>query len=161
AIVAKELAAAGKTVLLLEAGTDGSLGPSNYAARVAQFYATNAKVPNSPYPSEPDAPQPDVLDLPHSNPPDPYPSTTGYFVQQGPQPFGSDYTRSLGGTSLHWLAESLRMVPNDFMTKTLYDQGVDWPIQYETLEPYYCMAEEELGVAADVADQEVCGIWFE
>ena len=42
------------------------------------------------------------------------PDDTGYFVQDGPLPFGSDYTRSQGGTMLHWLGTCLRMVPSDF-----------------------------------------------
>ena len=31
--------------------------------------------------------------------------------------------------------------------KTLYGVGRDWPISYDELEPYYCRAEDEIGVA--------------
>jgi choline dehydrogenase-like flavoprotein len=169
AILAKELTLAGKRVLLLEAGTNETFGPNtyapaSYAMHVQNYYAAPAKVPNSPYKEEPQAPQADVLDLPQPPPvgkvPWPKPWDKGYLVQAGAQPFGSDFVRSLGGTSLHWLAESLRMLPSDFATRTNYGFGVDWPITYADLEPYYCRAEEELAVAAEVQDQEVCGIWF-
>jgi len=35
--------------------------------------------------------------------------------------------------------------------KTLYGQGVDWPITYDDLEPFYGEAENEIGVAGDSA----------
>jgi choline dehydrogenase-like flavoprotein len=47
------------------------------------------------------------------------------------------------------------MLPNDFKTKSLYGHGVDWPISYEDLRPYYEMAEYEIGVAGEVADQKL------
>ncbi len=161
AIIAKELTRAGMRVALLEAGTDGALGPENYAKRVEQNLRASAQVPNAPYGASEAAPQADVLDLPTERSPDTYPWTKGYLVQNGPQPFGSDFTRMLGGTSLHWLGESLRMVPTDFELKTNFGVGVDWPLAYADLEPLYRRAELELGVAADVEDQAVCGIWFE
>ncbi|MCA8967989.1 MAG: GMC family oxidoreductase, partial [Planctomycetes bacterium] len=45
-----------------------------------------------------------------------------------------------------------RLVPNDFRLKTLYGQGVDWPISYDDVEPFYAEAESEIGVAGDSAD---------
>ncbi len=50
-----------------------------------------------------------------------------------------------GGTC--WTGNVPRFHPNDFKTKTLYDRGVDWPLTYEDLEPYYVMVEEEMGIA--------------
>jgi choline dehydrogenase-like flavoprotein len=50
-----------------------------------------------------------------------------------------------GGTC--WTGNVPRFHPNDFRTKTLYGRGVDWPITYEDLEPFYVQAEEEMGVA--------------
>ena len=31
--------------------------------------------------------------------------------------------------------------------KTNYGVGRDWPMSYDEIEPYYCRAEDELGVA--------------
>lgn len=54
--------------------------------------------------------------------------------------------RIVGGTSLFWGGYCPRYQPNDFVTKSKYGYGVDWPIAYEELEHYYCEAEEWLQV---------------
>jgi choline dehydrogenase-like flavoprotein len=53
----------------------------------------------------------------------------------------------VGGTTWHWNAVAWRFLPNDFKLKSRYGVGRDWPIDYDTLEPYYYQAEVELGVA--------------
>jgi choline dehydrogenase-like flavoprotein len=151
AIVAAELGAAGRSVLILEAGPAAARTWAEYGANVERFHATAAKVPNSPYATSADAPFPTVLDI--STPPD----DAGYFVQEGQQPFSSDYLRSAGGTTLHWLGTCLRMLPHDFELESRYGVGRDWPIGYDDLLPYYERAEYEFGVSADVADQEYLG----
>jgi choline dehydrogenase-like flavoprotein len=45
-----------------------------------------------------------------------------------------------------------RHVPADFRLAADYGVGVDWPIDYQDLEPWYCEAEAELGVAGDHAE---------
>lgn len=158
AIVAKTLANAGYQVLVLEAGLEvgmefeSSKAYANYQSYLDTFYLANAKVPNAPYPNLANAPSPNVLDL--SPIQGTTPDTTGYFVQNGPLPFASDYARTPGGTTLHWLGTCLRMLPNDFKMNSTYGQGVDWPITYDELKPYYELAEREIGVSGDVADQK-------
>ena len=155
AIVARALTRAGKRVLVLEAGQAADLdGPDAlraYQGYLDRYYEASAKVPNSPYPNLPAAPSPDVLDL--TQIPPGTVSDSGYFAQRGPLPFASDYIRVPGGTTMHWLGTCLRMLPNDFRLSSTYGQGVDWPISYEDLRPYYEMAEREIGVSGDVADQ--------
>jgi glucose dehydrogenase len=58
----------------------------------------------------------------------------------------------IGGTATHWAGIALRMIPQDFQTKTLYGFGDDWPIGYDDLEPYYSRAEALLGVSGTDAD---------
>jgi len=58
----------------------------------------------------------------------------------------------IGGTATHWAGITLRMMPEDFRTKTLYGFGDDWPIGYDDLEPYYGRAEALLGVSGTDAD---------
>ena len=156
AIIAKELTSYGKRVLLLEAGEGPSDSPeaywNQYGKYLSEFYRALAKTPNSPYPKNPNAPVPSVLDFHNIRG---NPDTSGYMVQNGPLPFSSNYVRALGGTTLHWLGTCLRMLPNDFRLKSLYGQGVNWPIGYRDLEPYYVKAEREIGVAGDVEDQQV------
>lgn len=154
AILARTLTQAGKSVLLLEAGLEAGLaleGESAYAgyqAYVKTFYEKANKATNGPYPQLPAAPSPDVLDIKAKTPYD-----TGYLVQQGPVPFASDCLRAPGGTTMHWLGNVPRMLPNDFRMFTLYGQGVDWPFDYEALRPYYELAEFEIGVSGSVDAQ--------
>lgn len=160
AILAGELARAGaRRVLVLEAGVATGRTWAEYQANVEQYRAAGFKVPNSPYYSPPDVPSPNVLDIRQLTPGS-LPDDTGYFVQDGPLPFGSDYLRAQGGTMLHWLGTCLRMVPADFEMESRYGQGTDWPISYEDLSPFYDRAELELGVAANVEDQAYLGIEF-
>jgi choline dehydrogenase-like flavoprotein len=119
---------------------------------VDHYFQQTIKVPNSPYPDNLDAPTANVKNL-APIPADP-PADKGYLVQMGPFPFLSDYTRSLGGTTMHWLGTTPRMLPNDFRMKTEYGHGVDWPISYQDLRPYYEKAEREIGVSADVEEQD-------
>jgi choline dehydrogenase-like flavoprotein len=63
--------------------------------------------------------------------------------------FRSTYQRQVGGTTWHWLGTALRHLPNDFRLASTYGVGVDWPIGYDELEPWYGAAEHALGVAGD------------
>ncbi len=126
AMMAKKLVENGKRVLLLEAGADARLDPKSYQPYIDQYLKAPSGAPNAPYPANPNAPAADVRNIGQ-------PSTASYLVQLGPVPFLSDYTRALGGTTLHWQGTSLRMVPNDFRMQTTYGRGVDWPIGYEDL----------------------------
>ncbi|QSX29397.1 GMC family oxidoreductase [Shewanella cyperi] len=158
AIMAKQLARAGHNVLLLEAGAGEPGSFEQHLGYVANFQQATAKTPNSPYPDSPNAPQPEVTDVARIPPGGV--SAKGYFVQQGPYPFESNYTRRLGGTSLHWFGSCPRMLPEDFAMASRFGRGVDWPWTYEELLPFYSQAEAEIGVSADVAEQQFHGIHF-
>lgn len=153
-VLAKTLTQAGKRVLLLEAGlTAGAdLRPeaafANYQSYLTTFHDKAVPATNGPYPDIPEAPSSNVLEIQAQTPYD-----TGYLVQKGPLPFASDSLRAPGGTTLHWLGNVPRMLPNDFRMKTLYGQAVDWPISYQELVPYYELAEREIGVSGDVLAQ--------
>lgn len=56
-------------------------------------------------------------------------------------------TMGQGGGSNCWWACTPRFLPNDFKMKSLYGVGVDWPIGYEHLEPYYSEAERIMSVS--------------
>ena len=57
-----------------------------------------------------------------------------------------------GGSTVHWGGWSMRFKPEDFYLKTNTGQGGDWPYDYETLEPYYCRADEYLSVGGNDND---------
>lgn len=129
------------SILLLEAGGAGGLTEGSHLAYLDTYYRASIKTPNAPYPESPSAPSPE--DIPGFKPPG-----ERYFRQTGKDSFGSNNTRALGGTTLHWMGIALRMIPADFKMQSLYGRAVDWPISYQDLRPYYEMAEWELGVSA-------------
>ena len=151
ALIAKRLTHAGLRVLVLEAGPATAWSFDDYTAHLNHFFEASGKNPESAWPPAGNAPQPDTADMR---------SGDGYFVQLGPDKYGSSYTRLLGGSTLHWLGVCLRMLPEDFELRTRYGVGRDWPIGYADLEPYYREAEWEIGVSADVADQSHLGVEF-
>jgi choline dehydrogenase-like flavoprotein len=55
--------------------------------------------------------------------------------------------RGVGGGSVHWAAFTPRLHPSDFEIYTRDGVGVDWPISYEILRPYYEQLELEMPVA--------------
>lgn len=156
-LVTKRLTTAGLKVLVLEAGPDTTRRIANYTSHLETFYEASTKGAESPWPAAKAAPQPDGSDLSKDKS---LPATSGYFVQNGPNLYGSTYTRTFGGSTLHWLGVSLRMLPEDFELSSRFGRALDWPIRYETLSPYYDQAEYEIGVSADVADQRYLGLRF-
>jgi choline dehydrogenase-like flavoprotein len=54
---------------------------------------------------------------------------------------------SFGGSSNCWTGCTPRFMPNDFQMSSIYGQGVDWPIGYNDLEPFYCEAEDIMAIS--------------
>ncbi|WP_113911726.1 GMC family oxidoreductase [Roseovarius dicentrarchi] len=132
ALAGARLAEKGLNVAFLETGRR----ISRFDA-LNRFWSAPAKTPPSPYPNEDTAPHPETTKI------------EDYYQQQGPELFRSTYIKLVGGTTWHWLGTSLRNVPADFKLKSLYGHGVDWPYDYDELEPFYTEAEQEIGVAGD------------
>ena len=161
AIMAYKLAKAGKSVLVLDGGPEI---PDDRSSYMEQFYLAMAKTPEAPYPVMPDDPSPTSLEIGNWQK-----EGSGYLIQKGPLPFSSTYERVAGGTTWHWLGTSLRLLPSDFALYTNYlskatpplgDKAMDWPITYNDLEPFYCEAEQEIGVAANTDVEDYHGITF-
>jgi len=55
-------------------------------------------------------------------------------------------SRMLGGRTNHWARNSFRMGPYDFKPHSRDGLGVDWPIAYEDLAPWYDKTETIVGV---------------
>ena len=62
-------------------------------------------------------------------------------------PFRYERVFGLGGTTLHYQGEAHRFADFAFKPARSYGFGVDWPIGYDELEPYYKRVEHVLGVA--------------
>ena len=151
AMVAYRLAQAGAGVLILEAG---SRNPSR-AQMVGAYGTAPIKSLHSPFGNaETDnmAPSPDSSPMYYDQPPVPHTQ------------YKSTYERRTGGSTWHWLGHTPRMLRSDFRMKSEYGGGlnfppamVDWPISYDDLEPWYCEAEREMGVAG--SDEEWNGLF--
>jgi len=133
ALCAYRLAQKGVKVTILEAGPRIKREDIVTGFRNSPYLDLSAGYPNTPW-----APRPDW--------------GTGkdrYIEQIGPDVSAMEYLRLVGGTSWHWSANSIRLLPSDFQMHTTRSVGLDWPISYSDLEPYYTEAEYEMGVAGD------------
>ncbi|SEK38396.1 Choline dehydrogenase [Roseateles sp. YR242] len=141
-LIASRIAKAGKSVIILEAG------PRVRRADVVETFR------NAPVKLSLANMKLQGAGSPFPNPPH-IPSTYGpYLRQTGPVAYPTKYLRVVGGTTWHFGSALWRMIPNDFKLKSLYGRGRDWPIGYDDLEPYYCQAEEELGVSGQDGQDE-------
>src|ERR1700761_1874819 len=65
-----------------------------------------------------------------------------------PVVFGANNSGSgVGGSTLHWGAFVPRADPRDLKLSTEFGRGVDWPLSYRELVPYYEEVEQFLGVS--------------
>jgi choline dehydrogenase-like flavoprotein len=131
ALMGQRLAAAGASVLIVEAG------PRLQLSELVERYR------DTPFKDDNMAPYPPSAHAPH-----PMSSPSNHYIQQkGRDPYDVEYIRAVGGTTWHWTGQAWRFLPNDFRIRSLYGVGVDWPITYDTLEPWYYDAEVEMGVS--------------
>ncbi|HEY4317293.1 MAG TPA: GMC family oxidoreductase [Herbaspirillum sp.] len=139
ALAAHQLALAGKSVIILEAG------PRLSRARIVERFRAQADKMDfmAPYPSTAWAPHPE------------YDPPNHYLVQKGEQRFDSQYVRAVGGTTWHWAGSAWRFLPNDFRMRSLYGVGRDWPLDYDALEDDYQRAEQALGVWGPGPEEEL------
>jgi choline dehydrogenase-like flavoprotein len=145
-----------RKVLILEAG-DGDL--NDRTRETSNYFSNLNKFPESPFDENVNAPSATIKDLIGGGP-----SYLDHVDQEGKTTrFGSTYVRKTGGTMWHWMGTCLRFMPNDFLMKSQYGRGVDWPIKYDEMAKtardknglsYYDMAEDEIGVSASVVDQD-------
>ena len=54
---------------------------------------------------------------------------------------------AVGGSTINYLAHWPRMKPSDFRTKTLDGVAEDWPVDYDTLAPFYEMNDQNVGAS--------------
>ncbi|MBW7963320.1 GMC family oxidoreductase [Bradyrhizobium sp. BR 10261] len=150
ALIANQLARKQLRVLILEAGGVARESIGRYEL-LSAYAASTSKATDSPYCGDNIlATQPDPR---NTNAPD----TSNYLYyppQYSGDMFKSFYERIVGGTTWHWQAIYVRMLPTDFKLNSTYHvkQAVDWPIGYSDIEPYYVRAEEEMGVSGSMDD---------
>ncbi len=81
------------------------------------------------------------------------PSNVDYFMPYKEQPF-QDIDKALwikpatvGGRSITWGRQVYRWNPEDFTANLNDGVGVDWPIRYTDIEPWYTYVEQFIGVS--------------
>ena len=80
-------------------------------------------------------------------------STKHWWVKDTDQPYIEekrfDWMRGyhVGGRSIMWGRQALRLGPHDFEAPARDGFGIDWPIRYEDIEPWYDHTEEFIGVS--------------
>lgn len=125
------------SILLLEAGD--RIKTMDFG--VWQNYLLTGSLPYTPY---------DDLNYPQRDAPGENASVGGTEL-----PLRGGRVFVYGGSTMHWGGWSFRLKPEDFQLKTNTGQALDWLFGYETLEPYYCQAEDYLAVSGDSADKTV------
>ncbi len=137
AMTACKLAQLGvRDIVIVEAGPRIDRAETVKKFRASPFIDSSSGYPNPDY-----APRPDWNDA--KNP---------YIEKTGPAFLNEEYLRVVGGTTWHWGGCTPRFRPVDFRLASAYGVGADWPVDYDTLEPFYTEAEEEIGIAGEEDD---------
>jgi choline dehydrogenase-like flavoprotein len=118
-VITKELAEAGLSVVVLEAGKRYQ-PDSDYLTDQPDFPVHNTFAPD---------PRRDL------------------YTWAGAVQFRYFRIKGVGGSTLGYLAVTPRFHESDFRTCSEDGVGEDWPLTYDELEPYYCKVEYELGVS--------------
>jgi len=135
ALLARELARAAFRVCILETG-----GRIDRKKALERYRVSTTRNITTPYPRWPWAPIPDAE------------NAETYFGKYSTPDYRPSYLKQVGGTTWHWTGMTPRFLPSDFEMYSRYGVGVDWPVNYEALEPYYLKAEYALGVSGDSED---------
>jgi len=68
--------------------------------------------------------------------------------------FNFNAGRGYGGAALHHFGVWPRFHEEDFKEFSLYGKGLDWPIEYKDLRPFYDRVQADIGIAGD-AEAEI------
>ncbi|WBO21321.1 GMC family oxidoreductase [Sphingomonas abietis] len=126
--VAYEIAHAGKSVIILEAG------PNTPDWRLTENFRVSPRKDNlsDPFGS---------LDYAPNS------WTPGYVSADIDADTIPGTIRSVGGTARHWTGVAWRLLPEEMKMRSTFGVGRDWPFGYDVLEPFYTAADYQIGVA--------------
>ena len=76
-------------------------------------------------------------------------------IELGDKPVGHAFNAGFGtgGSALHHYAVWPRLHPEDFHLRSEFGRGLDWPLTYDDLRPYYDAVQAEVGIAGDAAQE--------
>lgn len=77
-------------------------------------------------------------------------------LEEGANPVGNVFNAGygVGGSAMHHYAVWPRLHEEDFRSRSIYDEGADWPIAYDDIRTYYDDVQRECGIAGD-AEREI------
>ena len=136
----------GAKVLMLEAGR-------NYdPVKETPMFQTNGQAPlrASSTPDKPFGFHDSTIDGGWQVPGEPYTNASDDPARQ----FWWWRARMLGGRTNHWGRISLRNGPYDFKPRSRDGLGLDWPLSYEEVAPYYDKTEMLVGIYGDAQGLE-------
>ena len=72
-------------------------------------------------------------------------------LKDGANPINHNFNSGLGfgGAALHQFAVWPRLHEEDFKIRSRYGKGLDWPIEYDDLRPYYDRIQKDVGISGD------------
>ncbi len=147
--VAKELCERGLKVLMLERGPDVPHGSGYSYDAASKLRRRDDQIPQD----EKDLHYPYHVGVSYAL----FNSNKAFWASDHDHPYetapGKPYRwirgYQLGGRSLTWGRQSYRWGPQDFLSNLQDGHGVDWPIRYEDLEPWYDHVEAFAGISGD------------
>ena len=76
-------------------------------------------------------------------------------LESGKNPVGHAFNAGfgVGGSAMHHYAVWPRLHETDFRCYSEFEEGLDWPIEYSELRPYYDQVQTEVGVSGDSAKE--------
>lgn len=82
---------------------------------------------------------------------DPRVASGSYLAAQVAPAMPAWIVKAVGGSTLHWNGLAYRAQPHELRARSVYGEIegsslADWPLDYADLEPYYAQAEQRLGV---------------
>jgi choline dehydrogenase-like flavoprotein len=79
------------------------------------------------------------------------------FLLEGKNPFGYAFQAGwgVGGAALHHFANLPRLLQADFKMKSEHGRGLDWPIDYKDVAPFYDRVADDIGMSGDAKAEEV------
>ena len=81
------------------------------------------------------------------------PDQESFSMGNVPWSFKESRVRAYGGSTMHWGGWALRYKEEDFECRSRTGRSADWPFGYDTLEPWYGLAEQILGVGGNADDE--------
>jgi choline dehydrogenase-like flavoprotein len=78
------------------------------------------------------------------------------FRLEGKNPFGyaGQAGWGTGGAALHYFANHPRLLETDFKMKSEHNRGLDWPIAYQDVAPFYDKVAHDVGMSGDAKAEE-------